>query len=104
MPPSPFKKPELSLGNAAVSSLYVRIRCGRCRIVHVYDPDDLVKLCGDLAIYDVAARFRCERCKRREYLRADWHHVYGPDIGKTVIRRLVGMSRREYPVWRDDIL
>lgn len=75
MPPSRFKKLELTLANAAESSLYVRIRCGRCRILHVDHPDDLLQLCGDLAIYDVSSKFRCDKCKRREFFRADWHHI-----------------------------
>lgn len=100
------KKPELSLSNAPLSNLYAEVTCRRrCRVTHLYHPDDLLELCKeDLAIPDVAEFFRCERCRSRDYMRSAWKAVYGPDTGKTPIRRLVRVRYVRVPVWRDDVV
>jgi hypothetical protein len=105
MPPSKYKKPDTTLRNAPTYSLFVQVRCGRCRVVHLYLPDDIIELVGgDLAIYEVVQHFKCERCQSREYMKASWKAVYGPDVGKTAIRRLVRVRYVRVPVWRDEVI
>ena len=105
MPPSKYKKPDTTLRNAPTHSLFVEVKCGRCRVVHLYHPDDIIQLVGgDLAIYEVVGHFSCERCKGREYLKASWKAVFGPDVGKTPIGRLVRVRYVRVPVWRDDVI
>jgi hypothetical protein len=104
MPPSKFRKPEFTLSSADARSMLVKMRCYRCRIEHKYRPDDIVQLAGDLALHDITSHFRCERCKSRDFLRADWHHIYGPDVGRTTIRRLVRVRFVRIPEWRDETI
>lgn len=102
--PSRQKKPEFTLSTADAHGMLVQLRCHRCRQVHLYYARDVIMLIGDLALWDVAPAFRCEKCQTGEFLRADWKHVYGPDVGKTVVRRLVQIKKVEIPIWKDEII
>lgn len=99
------KKPDLTLSTAPISSLFAEVTCRRCRITHLYHPDDLLKLIKeDLAIPDVAGFFRCDKCKSRDYMRSSWQAVLGPDVGRTPIRRLAEVRYARVLVWRDDVV
>ncbi|OJF91738.1 hypothetical protein AX761_22055 [Rhizobium sp. 58] len=63
-----------------------------------------MQLCGDIPIHDVAAHFRCEKCKHKTYLQAGYFSIYGPDIGKISLRRLVRVKVIHKPIWRDETI
>ena len=98
------KRPEFTVSTAGQHSMLVKVRCGLCRVTRLYHPDDIIALIGDVAIWDIAPRFSCETCKSREYLKADWTHIAGPDVGKTRIRRLVRVRYIRVPVWKDEVI
>jgi hypothetical protein len=104
MPPSKYKKPEFTLSTADQHNMLVKLKCGLCRQVHLYYSRDVITLIGDVPLWDIARAFRCEKCKTGEYLRADWHHLYSPDIGKTTVRRLVRIKRVDIPIWTDEVI
>lgn len=99
-----LKKPEFTVSTAAEHSMIVKVRCGLCKVTRRYHPDDIIKLIGDVALGDIAPKFSCETCTSRDYPKADWDHVRGPDVGKTKIRRLVRVRYIRVPVWRDEII
>lgn len=100
----PYRKPQYTLSTGATDGMLVKMRCQLCRGVHRYHPADLVQLCGDIPIDEVVAWFRCEKCGTRDYLKAGWDTVMGPDVGKTKVRRLVNVRYVRVPEWREDIV
>lgn len=104
MPPSKHKTPEFTLSTAHSHSMLVKLKCGLRRQVHLYRAQDIITLIGDVPLWDIAFAFRCEKCQTGEYLRADWQHLYGPDVGRTTIRRLVRVKTINVPIWRDEII
>jgi hypothetical protein len=67
----------------------VRVECCNCSIKRHYLPEDLLKLVGDIAFWDIERRMRCERCGLRDHLKAA---VILPTPGERAairIRRLV---------------
>lgn len=97
------KKPEFTLSTADEHSMLVKVKCHLCKDLHHYYAPDIMTLLGDIAIYDIARKFRCEKCKTREYMSADWAHVRGPDTGTVPMRRLVLIKYVRVPVWADDV-
>jgi hypothetical protein len=95
-------KPEFTLSTAATHSMFVKLKCHLCRTTRLYHPEDIVALLGDVALWDIAANLMCETCKSREYLKADWAQIRGPDIGMTTVRRLTRIRFVRVPEWRDE--
>lgn len=104
MPPSKHKKPEFTLSTAHTHGMLLQLKCGLCRQAHLYRAQDIITLIGDVALWDVAPSFKCERCKTGEFLRADWKHVYGPDVGKLTVRRLIRVKTVNIPIWKDEVI
>jgi hypothetical protein len=100
----PYCRPDYTLSSGAADGMLVKMNCRQCRSVHRYHPADLVALCGDIPIYEVASWFRCEKCATRDHLKAGWDTVMGPDIGKTRVRRLVRVRMVRVPEWREEIV
>ncbi len=100
----PYKKPDFTLSTADENGMLVKIRCGLCKGTHLYYAKDVMKLIGDLPLWDIAANTRCEKCDTNAYLKADWKHVYGPDVGNTKVRKLVRIRQVRIPVWKDEII
>jgi hypothetical protein len=98
------KKPDFTLSSADQHGMLLELKCHLCRQVHLYLARDIIKLVGDIALWDIAPAFSCERCQTGEYLKADWRHVYGPDFGKLTVRKLVRIRKVEIPVWRDEVI
>jgi hypothetical protein len=67
----------------------VRITCQWCHITHLYVPEDIIKLCGDITVFEVASKFRCFQCKRKDHLTADLHSTLPQDQIGLKVRRLI---------------
>ncbi|PWE54032.1 hypothetical protein DEM27_22195 [Metarhizobium album] len=93
-----------TLAHAHESNLYVRVHCKWCRISRLYYAKDILRLCGDVLIDEVPPQMRCEKCRRKDHLDAQYDTVYGPDVGKTKIRRLVEIKTIRRPIWIDEII
>ncbi len=91
-----------TLSKAEETRQIVRIDCMYCRITRRYRCSDLLKLCGDVPIDEIAPHFRCDVCKLKDYLRAQFELPYGADTGKLAIRKLVKIKVVHKPVWKDD--
>lgn len=92
-----------TLTRAEETGQIVKIDCMYCRITHRYRCRDLLQLCGDVAIDEIACHFRCEKCNHKDYLRAIFELPWGSDIGKLRIRKLVRIKTVRKPVWKDDV-
>lgn len=92
-----------TLSKAEETGQIVRIDCMHCRITQRYRCRDLLQLCGDVAIDEIAPHFRCETCKQKDYLRAIFELPWGHDIGKLRIRTLVRIKTVRKPVWKEDV-
>ena len=93
-----------SLAQAHESNLFVRVTCQSCRVSRLYYAKDILRLCGDVLIDEVATQMRCEKCRRKDHLNAKYDTIYGPDVGKTKIRRLVEIKTIRRPIWIDEII
>lgn len=91
-----------TLTKAEETGQIVKIECMYCRITRRYRCRDLLKLCGDVPIDEIVPHFRCEVCKRKEYLQAEFELPRGADTGKLQIRKLVRIKMVPRPVWKDD--
>ncbi len=90
-----------TLSKFTAPDMLIRIGCQHCRIWHHYRPSDLLQLCGDIILDEVAAKFRCERCDKKEFLTVRLKsYMTGEMIGLQV-RRLVRIKTVCRPVWED---
>jgi hypothetical protein len=78
-----------TLSNAHADGMLVKVRCQLCTITHRYRAGDLLAVCGDIPLWDIAGHFRCEKCQRKEFMSADWQNVRGEDLKALRVRRLV---------------
>jgi len=93
-----------TLSKAEETGQIVKIECMHCRIARRYRCRDLLKLCGDVAIDEIAGSFRCDTCSHKDYLRATFELPWGHDLGKLRIRTLVKIKTVRRPIWKDDVL
>ncbi|WFU10910.1 hypothetical protein QA646_08745 [Rhizobium sp. CB3090] len=98
---SPTKLAQLPKLSSFAGSQYVKITCTWCRITHLYEPEDLIKLFGDVPLLDIERQFRCEGCGRKDYLDARLHSPLGADAIGLTIRQLVEIRMVRRPVWKD---
>ena len=89
-----------SLGTAVHGQL-VKVRCGLCNITRYYRPADLHKLLGDLIAIEIDHRFRCEKCGKSEYMRAEFCSGHGSELQGKTIRELVEIKMVRKLIWRD---
>ncbi|RDL47971.1 hypothetical protein BLJAPNOD_05197 [Ensifer sp. M14] len=92
-----------TLSKAEGTRQIVRIDCMYCRITHRYRCRDLLLLCGDVPIDEIARHFRCEKCNHKHYLCAVFELPWPADTGKLRIRKLVNIKTVRKPVWKDDV-
>ncbi|MGG6895814.1 hypothetical protein [Rhizobium sp. BR 315] len=85
----------------ANGSYYVKIDCAHCRVKRFYEPVDLLQLCGNISVRQIAKQFRCELCNRKDYLAADLISPPSKELVGMTIRRLVQIQIIRKPVWKD---
>ncbi|UWU17353.1 hypothetical protein N2599_31890 (plasmid) [Rhizobium sullae] len=83
------------------SNMLININCIRCKIRHHYRPQDLLEVCGDVALDKVTRQFRCERCGRKDYLEVSLDSLMTSEMTKLKVRRLVKIKTIRRPVWED---
>jgi hypothetical protein len=93
--------PKYTLSNAHADGMLVRVQCQLCSITHHYRAGDLLAVCGDVPLWEIAGHFRCERCERKDYMSADWRNVRGEDLKSLRIRKLVGVRLVRVFDWED---
>lgn len=104
MHPYQKQKEQFTLSTAEQHGMLLKLRCGLCKQVHLYYARDVMTLIGDLSLWEIANNIKCEKCDKGDYLKADWKHLYGPDIGKTKVRKLVRIRLVQIPVWKEETI
>lgn len=102
--PHPYSTPKYTLSSGHADGMLIKITCQLCKGLHRYHTDDVMQLCGDIPIFEVASWFKCEKCATRDYLKAGWDTIMGPDIGRTKVRRLLRIRYVRVPEWREEIV
>jgi hypothetical protein len=92
------------LANANDEGMLVKVRCDPCAITHRYRAGDLLAVCGDVALREIAGNFRREKCQRKAFTSANWLTVQGPDIKTVRIGRLVRVRMVRVFDWEDRTL
>ena len=90
-----------TLSSFTTQTLFIKVGCRLCSVRHLYRPADLIPLCGDVTVFEIAGKFRCERCGKKSYMAAD---LYSPMASETVglkVRKLVEIKLVRKPVWQD---
>lgn len=93
-----------TLKHAAEYSMLVKVTCQNCRVTRRYLASDLLTLCGEVGLHQIPSWFRCEGCKEKHNMVADFENSHGEDIGTLKIRRLVKVTFKRIPVWKDGVL
>lgn len=100
--PHPNKaRHEPTMRKAREAGQIVKITCTWCKITHRYRSDDLLELCGDVPIFDVPSKFRCERCRRKDHLDAALELPSAAEMVDMKIRKLVTIKTIRRPIWED---
>lgn len=103
MPDQPRKTRRIiwPLSHAAASRQLVWVECGYCRGRRYYEPEDLIKVLGNVDVNRLARRMRCERCGRNYNMECDVYLPVAAERADMTIRRLVEVRIKRIPVWRD---
>lgn len=104
MPRIRIGAPRYGLSDANRDGMLVKIKCHACCITHCYRPADLITICGDVQLAEIAGFFRCESCGSKVTLSADWLTALGGDLNGLRIRRLVGVRLVRVFDWEDETL
>ena len=90
-----------TLRNYADGSYFVKIDCAFCQVKRFYEPVDILQLCGNISVRQIAKQFRCEKCQRKDYLTAE---LVSPPAAERLgmsVRRLTEIRIIRRPVWKD---
>jgi hypothetical protein len=101
-PPHPHvAAQEQTMSKAKDIGQLVKITCTWCRLSRRYRAGDMLLVCGDVAIFDIPGRFRCEKCKRKDYMDAIFELPSAREMVGMTIRKLVRIKTIQRPVWED---
>ncbi|WP_246661301.1 hypothetical protein [Rhizobium sp. MHM7A] len=93
-----------SLRDAAEAGQLLEVTCQFCRRTYRFFPRDLLQLTTNVSLDRLAGRFHCERCNRGDYMNLKVVQIWGSEIGKLTVRRLVRISTVKKPIWEDGVL
>ncbi|MER8639312.1 hypothetical protein [Mesorhizobium sp. M1365] len=79
-----------------------RLSCGLWNIRRFYKPLELREVIGNVTIDQVRAKVRCEKCGRKDSMRAELFHPVGQELETIRFRRLVEIRWERRVVWRDE--
>jgi len=96
------KKRAYPLSNLNETRQLVRISCGYCKRGHVYRPDDLIEIFGDVDVDSLARRMHCEKDRTHGSMDVSAFSPQGSQAVGLRIRRLAAMKIVRVPIWRDD--
>lgn len=100
--PEPHRRPEFPLSRLNEHLQLVRVRCAYCKSAHVYRPDDLIQIFGDVDVDSLMHRMRCENGADHGSLDVRAFLPTGSDAVGLRIRRLAAIKLQRIPVWRDE--
>jgi len=90
-----------TLSSYAQGSHFVKITCELCRVQRFYEPVDIMQLCGNISVRQIAKQFRCEKCGRKDYLDVDLVSPSAAERPGMSVRRLTEIRIIRKPVWKD---
>lgn len=79
----------------------VKMCCTWCRTTHHYYPQDLMTLLGDVPFLNIEMNFRCSKCGKREYMKADLQLLAARQQVGLKVRKLIEVKTVRRPVWKD---
>jgi predicted metal-binding protein len=104
--PEPSRTPRTyvpwTLSKAHDTGQLVCVSCGLCPGKRYYRPADLKVVFGDMDAHSLAPFMKCERCGKKDYMRAELVTPIGEEAVRIKVRRLVRIKTKRVPVWRDD--
>ena len=102
--PEPYwpKTKDFPLSSLNQSRSLVRVTCNYCRRSHVYRPDDLIQIFGDVDVDSLMSRMKCENGRDHGTLDVRSFVPTGSEAVGLRIRRLVAIKMQRVPVWRED--
>lgn len=99
--PSPYKTKPYPLSNLVNGRNLVRVRCPYCKRQHVYFPEDLIEIFGDVDVDSLMTRMKCVNGDHAT-LDVSSFRPTGREAVGLKIRRLVAIKISRVPVWRED--
>ncbi|MER9831351.1 hypothetical protein NKJ51_23785 [Mesorhizobium sp. M0134] len=78
------------------------LSCGLCNIKRFYKPLELREVIGNVTIDQVRAKVRCEKCGRKQLMRAELFHLVGQELETIRFRPRVEIRWERRVVWRDE--
>jgi hypothetical protein len=91
-----------TLGKSHERGDLILIRCGHCNIKRWYEPSDLIRLFGDVDIELIDGRMLCEKCRNKEFVRAEARHLTALERVGIRVRRLAEIRVVRRVVWKDE--
>lgn len=80
---------------------FVRVHCPICKVTRHYRPADILKLCGDVNVFQLKGQFRCDRCGDRDAVSISFVSLLAAEVPGLVVRELERIEVRHVPIWRD---
>ena len=80
---------------------FVRVSCRACKVTRFYLPADIEKVFGNLNVFELDGRFRCEKCGTKEDVSVAFANLVAGERPGMTIRKLERIEMRRVPVWRD---
>lgn len=99
-----FREKSYELSDAERNGQLIVIHCHLCKLTHNYRPADLIAVLGNQRTYQIAAFFRCQKCRKKDYMSSKLRSYDGSAIGKLPIRKLVEVYRVKKSRWKDGVL
>lgn len=100
--PEPNRRHEFPLSRLNEHLQLVRVTCAYCKRSHVYRPDDLIQIFGDVDVDSLMHRMRCEGGPDHGQLDVKGFMPTGSAGVGLKIRRLVAIKLQRVPIWRDE--
>jgi len=99
-----YREKSYRLSHADRNKQLVVIHCTLCKLTHNYRPADLMMVIGDQRTYEVGAYFRCQKCRKKDYMSSKLISYDGSAIGKLPVRELLEVYQVTKSRWKDGVL
>lgn len=78
------------------------VRCRLCNVKRWYDPNDLLKLFGDVEAAAIDGKMFCVKCGKKEYISAEFQHLSAKERMGVRVRRLAEIRTVRRIIWKDE--
>lgn len=101
--PEPYwpKKKDFPLSALVESRMLIRVSCAYCKRTHVYRPEDLIYIFGDMDTDSLIGLITCEGGSSHGRMDVKGFMPSGSEAVGLKIRRLVRLEIRRVPIWRE---